>query len=394
MGLFGKSGGKQKEEFVIKKGVLEKWNGDSTTIRIPDEVTTIGLLAFNSKAFSNVTEIIFPASLQKIAIIKDIPCFENIKRIVLRGSLPMGYVNLILQNSYNATIEISDDYDVALVDNFLIEKSSQKLLFAIRHRMKGICSIPEGVREIADNALKDCEELEGIIIPGSVTRIGRHAFENCTRMKKAVIPDSVQIIELSAFKECRTLEAVTIPIGVQSIQTATFFGCKSLKEVTIPNSVQSIEGNAFCRCEALKQVVLPESIKQIGRFAFDSCNNLETLYYNAIEVEDFEAFNNAVFVGAGRTNGMNIVFGDSVKRIPAFFLETQREGKSVFFYGVNTVNSGGGARINEIVFSDSIVEIGKDALRSAHPQRVRVKRGSYCEEFAYTQWDRAKVEVY
>jgi len=397
MALFDKSSGKQKEEFVIKKGVLKKWNGDSTTMRIPDEVTTIGILAFNpreSKAFNKVTEIIFPASLQMIEMVNFMTCFQNVRRIVLRGNLPMGYVNLIVQNSFDAEIEFSDNYGVALVDGFLIDKSKQALLFAVRHKIKGTCCIPEGVREIASNAMKDCEGLEGIIIPDSVTKIGSHAFDNCSHMKNAVIPNSVSVIEYGAFHGCSSLEEATIPNSVQVIESGVFSGCKSLGKVSIPNSVQIIRGNAFRGCETLREVVLPESIKHIGRFAFDSCRDLETVFYNAIEVEDFEQLNNCVFIGAGWTNGMSIIFGESVKRIPAYFLETTREGKSVFFYGASTVNSGGDAKINEIVLSDSIVEIGKNAFRSSHPQSVKVKRGSYCEEFAYKQWNRELVMVY
>ena len=43
----------------------------------------------------------------------------------------------------------------------------------------GVGIIPEGVKEIASFAFKDCKDLTSVVIPEWVTKIGSSAFSGC-----------------------------------------------------------------------------------------------------------------------------------------------------------------------------------------------------------------------
>ena len=138
------------EDFVIRAGVLEKYQGAETEVVIPDSVKSIG-----AGVFSGCTE--------------------------LTGvTIPKGVTSIGKRAFYECA---------------------------------GLTSmaIPDGVTSIEEETFYGCGGLTGIIIPNGVASIGKRAFGACRRLSEITIPDSVERMEAHAFSRCIGLTSVTMP---------------------------------------------------------------------------------------------------------------------------------------------------------------------------------------
>ena len=120
-------------------------------------------------------------------------------------------------------------------------------------------SIPDSVTSIGDNVFYGCKSLTSISIPDSVTSIGNQAFSGCSRLTSITIPDSVTSIGNGAFSGCSRLTSITIPDSVTSIGNSAFWKCSSLTSINVPDSVTSIGKEAFSTCANLKEFTCPSS---------------------------------------------------------------------------------------------------------------------------------------
>ncbi len=109
---------------------------------------------------------------------------------------------------------------------------------------------------------------------------------------------------------------LVIPEEVSSICGSAFYNYDSLTSVTIPNSVSSIGECAFWGCSGLVSMSIGKSVNTICYDAFEGCKNLSTISYNAENCADFYSdrspFKNCPIE--------NFVFGEDVKKIPAYLL--------------------------------------------------------------------------
>ena len=97
-------------------------------------------------------------------------------------------------------------------------------------------SIPDSVTSIGESAFSECRSLTSIIIPDSVTSIGDRAFSNCSSLTSISIPDSVTSIGNQAFSGCSSLTSISVPDSVTSIEASAFTECENLQEFTCPSS--------------------------------------------------------------------------------------------------------------------------------------------------------------
>ena len=122
-------------------------------------------------------------------------------------------------------------------------------------------------------------ELKRIEIPTSVKEIGENAFKNCELLEEIIIPSSVEVIDCGAFSSCKALKNVFIEGGgISIIKTNTFSGCPSLQEFRIPDGVTEIEEFAFWGCKSLKTLYSPSTIRRVAYNAFDRKSSVETTW--------------------------------------------------------------------------------------------------------------------
>ncbi len=256
--------------------------------------------------------------------------------------------------------------------------------------------INEGVTSISFDAFSKCYDINAIALPDSIISIGENAFsateyyrtdsnwedgilyigKYCIEAKDSLsgtcaIKDGTICIASSAFSGCAGLTKITIPESVTSIGNSAFSGCTGLTEITIPESVTSIGNSAFSGCTGLTEITIPESVTIIGDSAFSGCAGLEKVYWNAVDVES----TGYCFGDAGNPeNGIELIFGDSVKTIPESIcrgmnLRSVSIGKNVetigayaFFDNSDWLDYNGHIRFTEIVIPDSVTTIGDSAF--------------------------------
>ena len=241
------------------------------------------------------------------------------------------------------------------------------------------------ITSIGDEAFKECNSIESVLIVGSVTSIGDSAFSGCSKLTSINIPDSLigighdafkgcnslqyneyhnglylgsnnnpyvllvkaknteilscitnnktKIIYHDAFRNCTLLETAIIVGSVISIGDSAFYECSSLNLITVPNSVTSIGDYAFYLCSSLESVTI-NGVTSIGDFAFYMCESLAsvTIPDSLIDIGDY------AFQMCGKLE--SIIIPSSVTRIGKGALGV---GGFYFLGGLKTVYYKGSA---------------------------------------------------
>lgn len=225
--------GGNSADFVIRGGVLEKYNGAATEVVVPNSVKIIGAYAFRNCI--GITSVVLPDSVQEIG--------ESAFR------------------------------DCTALTSVVIPDSVQKIGSHAFENCKSLASvkIPDSVQKIGDHAFAYCKSLASVKIPDSVQKIGDYAFYGCSSLTIVEIPDSVGGIAEYAFCECESLISVTIPNSVWGIGEHAFYECRSLTSVSIPSSVKHIYSSAFSYCTALRKVKI-DGEPEIRSSVFAGCS--------------------------------------------------------------------------------------------------------------------------
>lgn len=166
------------------------------------------------------------------------------------------------------------------------------------------------VVSIADNAFKNCIEIEGLGIEEGITTIGYNAFEGCKNLKTVLLPESVNTLGNSAFKNCSNLKVCTLGGAIKNLPDECFYGCGSLQDITL-DGIESIGNSCFYDCDGLVKIVLPPSIRSLGTDAFLACSNLkEFIIEDAHSPIDFPAgsYDGATSIQKKEINGKMVQF--------------------------------------------------------------------------------------
>ena len=135
-------------------------------------------------------------------------------------------------------------------------------------------SIPASVTSIGSQAFSDCTSLTTVTFAGTsqLETISDSAFAG-TGLTTISIPESVTTIGIYAFYSCTSLTTVTFS-GTSQLETISegVFTSTGLTTISIPESVTSIEEDAFYGCTSLTTIVWvdPRLFQTLGDDAFDT----------------------------------------------------------------------------------------------------------------------------
>ena len=273
------------------------------------KVTAIGPHAFHH--CDKLTKVVIPEGVKYLEYGALDYCFQ-LETICIPDSLEKTAGQFTAYSDKLKTIEVSQDHPVLKVeDGMLIEKQMMSLLCTLEREQTGTLTIPQGIRSIANAALKD-SQYSSIILPDSLTMIDSHAFMDCYNLKEIVIPEGVTEICTGAFVFCEQLESVQLPLSLNKVGYGIFGSCNSLKTIMIspdhpayemidllfvdkrkkeivnaltsvparyeiPEGIKGIAGTAFTGCESLTELIVPEGVTSIGHNVFMLCPNLRKI---------------------------------------------------------------------------------------------------------------------
>lgn len=182
---------KENDDFVIRAGVLEKYNGSETKVTIPTTVSFIGKYSFQD-------------------------CYGLAEVIVSEG------VTAINCGAFRNC------------------KSLKKI------------SLPNTLTTIENSAFSGCENLREVSLPDRLVAIGGSAFSGCENLREVSLPDSLQKLGAGAFADCHNLEKIRMPTNNNAAQRTSFFplifeDCDKLYDVILPNASweNMLEGSAW-----------------------------------------------------------------------------------------------------------------------------------------------------
>lgn len=182
-----------------------------------------------------------------------------------------------------------------------------------------------------------------------------------------IIGDEVTIIPAGMFNGAN-ITKLTIGNAVTEIGTNAFQNCKELTELAIPDSVQKINGAAFKGCAALKTLTLGKGLSTFsGDQIFNECTSLETVYYNAPDLQKTTTpSTNTTFGNCGRnSDGVTVYVGETVANFSGLW--DCQYVKKLVIEGMSrgctlTSSSVGSAGLEELVISENVEEIPANAF--------------------------------
>ena len=172
-------------DFVIRGGVLVKYNGEGVDVVVPDNVVCVGKGAFSE--LKGIKSVVLPEGVEEIGLAAFTHC-TRLESVVLPSTL--------------TTIEYA--------------------------------------------AFDHCEALRRVVIPRSVKTLANSAFEYCFGLKEVLLPEGLISIGNRAFLGCVSLSSITLPSSLQMIGSSAFSYCLSLSEMTIPKELSFERSGMIC----------------------------------------------------------------------------------------------------------------------------------------------------
>ncbi|MGN1131288.1 MAG: leucine-rich repeat protein, partial [Ruminococcus sp.] len=254
-------------DFVINsENELLVYQGNDTTVAIPDEVETISVSAFQNN--STIEEVVLNENLTKIDSYACENCV-NLKNVKMNRNLE----SIGSRAFYNCTSLNEINFSEAI-------SSIGSYAFFGCTGLRGELRIPETVKSIGNYAFSGDNSLEKVKIAGNSegTSIGSYAFQNCKGMTSVDL-GSVKTIGAYAFQNCSSLSStLTIPDSVVSANEGAFAGCSKIEEVKISEKLTAISSYLFDGCISLcGEIIVPDSVETIYDYAFRNCKNVTSV---------------------------------------------------------------------------------------------------------------------
>ncbi len=274
------------------------------------------------------------------------------------------------------------------------------------------------VADWKSDAFFNCVSLKKVVFPEGIKSSNGVTFYNCTALTDVVLPKTMESLSSAMFVGCTSLQTVVLPETVKKIPNMCFYKCSALSNINLEN-VEYVGGISFEECKSLTGV-LNLNITSYGYGAFAECTgitevnlnkpiSLPDYYYNAMEylepisviaeeegttligkAQEFDdcVYSNATNPFAGCTNltKINTVSEGAVKSVDGILFSSDMKniisfpagitGKYNIPYGVKKINNNAfaGAKISEVVCSNSIEEIDNNAFYNSKVKSVTISK--------------------
>lgn len=212
-------------DFVIRAGVLEKYNGAETDVVIPAGVNIIGAKAF--EGCIGLTSVVIPEGVTEIGERAFEKCI----------SLSKVHLPSTLKKIEMAFVDCGELHELVIpagVEQATVQcPGLKKLVFS------------EGTKRICQYAARNCINLEEVELPTTLEIIGYEAFSYCEALKSMTIPANVATVENKAFYRCTALSRLTV-LGASTRFLyddfrgiyGSFYGCRNLTEIIFPDPAE------------------------------------------------------------------------------------------------------------------------------------------------------------
>ncbi len=210
----------------------------------------------------------------------------------------------IIMGEYHGYLDVGIDYTVVNVPEEIygFPVTGFSGCFAEKLDITEI-TIPSGVtsRNLT-HVINNCDSLETVYY-NAIACEGWYLgsfFYGCDSDFKVIIGEDVTIIPERFILNCG-LSSIVFPEGITTMHAGTLMDCANLKTVTIPSTVTLFD------------------IDFDAPSVISNCENLENVYYNAIDAEG--SYFNGVFSHCGNNaEEMSIIFGENINSTPFTFL--------------------------------------------------------------------------
>ncbi len=136
---------------------------------------------------------------------------------------------------------------------------------------------PLTLTTIRSSALRNCASLTSLHLPPSLHTLLYEPFSSCISLSHVSWPPSATVVPRNCFVACRSLRRIMLPEGVTAIHQDAFTDCNSLEDISLPSTLERLDRGAFFKCSALRSITLPEHVKVLGEYLFYGCSSLEEL---------------------------------------------------------------------------------------------------------------------
>lgn len=290
------------DDYVIdENGVLTKYVGVKTAIKIPNDVTEIA----DKLLYGNVpvTEVFVPASVKRIG---EQAFSKHIERTSSSYSATGSSKAITFEDTAEHPSQLTEIGDKAFADGGV--KGTLTMPDSVTKVGEGLFEgnlainyvrLSDNLTEIPDNTFLTCASLMRVAMSDNVTRIGNSVFKSCLYLEnieiigreaeEGVIPLPSKLVEIgdSAFAagyiggwidgDGNTRGAkVTIPEGVKRIESSAFSLNTYIVEVELNDGLEEIGQNAFLQT-MIYSLTLPDSVTKLDWHAFFGMVNLREL---------------------------------------------------------------------------------------------------------------------
>ncbi|MBR1599214.1 MAG: glycosyl hydrolase 53 family protein [Lachnospiraceae bacterium] len=148
---------------------------------------------------------------------------------------------------YNITTSPAAEGSTAAVE-FAGTTDNTEAVVTIQDTVKDAYGVEYVVTKIADNAFNSSKVLTDVTIGANVKEIGQNAFKNCTKLSNVIIQsDSIAKINAGAFSGAKALKSIDLSeCNLEVIDKNAFSGCKKLSNIKINgNKLTKVGKNAF-----------------------------------------------------------------------------------------------------------------------------------------------------